>query len=212
MKRFLLAGAAALAVSFAAGHASAVDFTVVKTSMSSPYTANLSGFGIDETVRLGPIDFTTDAGMDYLLYCLDPFHTITIGNQDPSLIYDKGVVSNDFGGHVFTVTQLGNINWLLQVGRNPIDDVHGAAIQADIWTHEGMTVGGLAAPVQTYFDFLESHMGSASGANTFSWNSLDGHQSFGGGVPEPATWALLIMGFGGIGALIRRRRTHIAVA
>jgi hypothetical protein len=28
-----------------------------------------------------------------------------------------------------------------------------------------------------------------------------------GGVPEPATWALMIMGFGGVGALMRRRRS-----
>ena len=28
-----------------------------------------------------------------------------------------------------------------------------------------------------------------------------------GGVPEPATWAMMIMGFGGVGALMRRRRT-----
>ena len=26
------------------------------------------------------------------------------------------------------------------------------------------------------------------------------------GVPEPATWALMILGFGGVGALLRRRR------
>lgn len=29
----------------------------------------------------------------------------------------------------------------------------------------------------------------------------------GGGVPEPATWGMMIMGFGAAGALIRRRRT-----
>ncbi len=28
-----------------------------------------------------------------------------------------------------------------------------------------------------------------------------------GGVPEPATWAMMIMGFGGVGAMMRRRRT-----
>jgi hypothetical protein len=32
----------------------------------------------------------------------------------------------------------------------------------------------------------------------------------GNGVPEPASWALMIMGFGGVGAMIRRRRTAIA--
>ena len=32
------------------------------------------------------------------------------------------------------------------------------------------------------------------------------------GVPEPATWGMMIMGFGGIGALMRRRRTVAAAA
>ena len=31
-------------------------------------------------------------------------------------------------------------------------------------------------------------------------------------VPEPATWAMMILGFGGVGALLRRRRTSLAVA
>ena len=29
-------------------------------------------------------------------------------------------------------------------------------------------------------------------------------------VPEPASWALMIMGFGGMGAMMRRRRTATA--
>ncbi len=31
-----------------------------------------------------------------------------------------------------------------------------------------------------------------------------------GGVPEPGTWALMILGFGGAGAMLRRRRTALA--
>lgn len=33
-----------------------------------------------------------------------------------------------------------------------------------------------------------------------------------GGIPEPATWGMMIMGFGGIGAMVRRRRSHPALA
>ena len=33
-----------------------------------------------------------------------------------------------------------------------------------------------------------------------------------GGVPEPATWAMMLTGFAGMGALLRRRRSHIASA
>ncbi|HEV7384044.1 MAG TPA: PEPxxWA-CTERM sorting domain-containing protein [Phenylobacterium sp.] len=35
-------------------------------------------------------------------------------------------------------------------------------------------------------------------------------QSFGGGVPEPATWALVFSGFFGLGAAMRRRRQVVA--
>ncbi len=39
-----------------------------------------------------------------------------------------------------------------------------------------------------------------------------GNFSFEAGVPEPATWGLMIMGFGGVGAMIRRRRQSTAFA
>jgi len=32
------------------------------------------------------------------------------------------------------------------------------------------------------------------------------------GVPEPATWAMMIMGFMGVGAAVRRRGGKVAVA
>src|SRR3546814_2129896 len=33
-----------------------------------------------------------------------------------------------------------------------------------------------------------------------------------GGVPAPATWAMMLIGFGGLGAVLRRRRTPVAGA
>jgi hypothetical protein len=32
------------------------------------------------------------------------------------------------------------------------------------------------------------------------------------GVPEPATWAMMILGFGGVGAVMRQRRRGVATA
>ncbi|HYF29464.1 MAG TPA: PEPxxWA-CTERM sorting domain-containing protein, partial [Candidatus Paceibacterota bacterium] len=33
-----------------------------------------------------------------------------------------------------------------------------------------------------------------------------------GAVPEPATWAMMILGFGAVGSLVRRRRHGLAAA
>ena len=54
--------------------------------------------------------------------------------------------------------------------------------------------------------------------SAFGGNSLRGTEGGGGnptpfdtpGVPEPATWAMIIFGFGGVGALMRRRRALAA--
>lgn len=61
--------------------------------------------------------------------------------------------------------------------------------------------------------------GSSSGCDTgdnFETTQAFGHFTFqggGGAVPEPATWAMMLLGFGAIGASIRsRRRSPLATA
>jgi len=54
-----------------------------------------------------------------------------------------------------------------------------------------------------------------SGAVLFRTSQCEGprcDQNPGGEVPEPATWAMMIIGFGGVGALIRRRRGLLTAA
>jgi hypothetical protein len=52
-----------------------------------------------------------------------------------------------------------------------------------------------------------SSIGFTSGQNAFEFDSLAGSL---GGVPEPASWALMIAGFGAAAAMLRRRRTLTA--
>jgi hypothetical protein len=52
--------------------------------------------------------------------------------------------------------------------------------------------------------------GSSSDAKLYYTGS---HEGGGGGpVPEPATWAMMLMGFGGLGAMLRRNRRQAAFA
>ena len=57
-----------------------------------------------------------------------------------------------------------------------------------------------------------SKYGAQSGARLYRTSDPCSNCGGGGGnqVPEPATWAMMILGFGGVGAMLRRRRTALA--
>ena len=91
----------------------------------------------------------------------------------------------------------------------------------------GASIGGLTAPTTTGL-WTQFYVGWNSGSHTSADIALVNHNTirsgndfvlddiaFGatrpGGVPEPASWALMIGGFGMAGAMLRRRRA-VAVA
>ena len=53
-----------------------------------------------------------------------------------------------------------------------------------------------------YYDFVESNFTAGQGNNFLI------HQLTTAGVPEPASWAMMLIGFGGLGATLRSRRRH----
>jgi PEP-CTERM motif len=90
-----------------------------------------------------------------------------------------------------------------------------------------LTEGSLTDPNDLLGLFLDNTQGGGQGewsavrvatVNVFSGvltedqaEAFDG-QTFSAGVPEPAGWAMMLAGFGGLGALLRRRRALAAFA
>jgi hypothetical protein len=63
-------------------------------------------------------------------------------------------------------------------------------------TFSGVGLDGFAAVA------VKNNDGSATGTPTFNAGTVQ----VPAGIPEPATWGMMILGFGGVGALLRRRR------
>jgi hypothetical protein len=113
--------------------------------------------------------------------------------------------------------------YLPQNGANNVND---ATLSATVG---GLTFASFSAgstPATQWFHFSSAATAVSSGPSTFEF----AYNSFGIPakdfvvdrvyfaptseirVPEPATWAMMLMGFGGLGAVIRRRRNAPALA
>jgi hypothetical protein len=95
-----------------------------------------------------------------------------------------------------------------------------------LWTQDGFTApfASLVGRVGTEYQLLgTSFTGSFSSAGTlqlFFWDQNSGDNTGTiaanittegpAGVPEPATWAMMLLGFGAVGVAVRRRRARAA--
>ena len=98
-------------------------------------------------------------------------------------------------------------------GVKTVDVSVGGADQVFTFTNTGATDKTNMGYVQETLKFFNS------GTSTLSFNSLDRSGPYGpvigavsvAGVPEPATWAMMLVGFGGLGAAMRASRRQRAV-
>jgi len=155
----------------------------------------------------------------FLTYCVDIFHTLTI-----PATFDFAPVSTlipDATKQTRLLTLIGNAGALVAHASNKAEAT--AAVQLATWEIVNENTGSYGFSTGTF----RSSGGNSDGARALAMTYLDGITSGAWGtpaggslkllysatsqsqviaaVPEPATWAMMIAGFGLVGGIVRRR-------
>jgi hypothetical protein len=219
---------AAFAAVLSARAANAATFEITNVGFIGD-TTNISGFDNVTGAETGIILLTTAGGAIIPVFCIDLFHSVGIGPQSPPLEYTTGTIVADssanpagLGGNPLTAPVPGEIQALVNIGVS--DYLHGtgsadiyAGLAGAIWEIEyntngnSLTVTGSAtvnALIASDVAYAEAHPEAYSfslfpGANG---DAFGAGQAFSGAAPEPGTWAMMLLGFVGLGLASWRRR------
>ena len=112
----------------------------------------------------------------------------------------------DFQQHAedrYTIGHLATLNYINLGGFSSDGTISGLAHTAPSFTNPPVDLYAYVSIHEQDIFTLDSRHSSAVNVRI---------DSVSGGVPEPATWAMMLTGFGGMGALLRRRRRQVASA
>jgi hypothetical protein len=215
------------------------NYTAQITGPASPFTGG--GLDVYEGPVTFTVSDSSHVGTYQITaFCVDLFDEIGLGAFSPNLNYQTETLTttrDTDGQHLGTNlsgTQLTEINRLLTLASgfetNALTNASNlAAIQGAIWEIENplYTVSSHNGLNTTTANFItEAGINNPAtagylptGVQTTIIAAYDSHgnyhQAFAfatAAVPEPATWAMMIIGFGGVGAVMRKRRTATAFA
>lgn len=227
----------ACGVLVAGSAANATTYTIDSVTVYDWNTVTLSGTGYNgvhynETEYSTPIGLhvkNTPASQYLWVFCVDLFHTINVGGQSPNLTYTTQTLTTDNNpagpnppthtGYALPANVSAEIEYLAHIGIGEAGtsghDNDVTAIQAAIWELEygltahssNSTINGL---ISTFYNNV-IHSGSTSPAeelyNAAHQSFVDGKPSLTTSVPEPSTWAMMILGFCGVGFMAYRRKS-----
>jgi hypothetical protein len=227
MKSFrtvLLAAEILFAAVASTASAASLIITDVETGNGDLGNVNVPGYGSPWTT---PILMTDSTGQTHVVFCDDLNHDVNVGGGQ-SLPYDFGLVTVNGLGAALTESVSNEMGQLANIGRTDygVGDEDGAiAAQAAIWGIEyGLTVTSTDSTIESLItqDMTVTDNGGGWATGLISETGqqaqiigvgLGGNQPLvNGAVPEPATWAVMLIGFGGIGAAIRSNRRKQAAA
>jgi len=208
--RSLLAGVALSSLLASGTTAQAVIFTDVEAGY--PYSGNVSVAG-NGNPWTTPILFTDDHGHTIVVFCDDLEHNVYVG-ANQHLAYAYALVKFDGSGHLLSESTSNIMGQLADIGR--FDYLHGnkegaIAAQAAIWGIEyniavSSTDPTIQSYISNYLQFTDNHTGYALGIIPTDGNATQAQIT--GGVPEPSTWAMMLLGFAGVGFMAYRRKTQ----
>lgn len=228
MKLRLLALAATTATALAAASsASAVTYTIntvagvhitdpLITDFNSDQAGNItdlaSGYHFDQGTN--GLAFTRDGGLGLWPNVSAPppadngvdgaYYETVLGNGgSATLTSDVGM--NDFQFYMGSPDDFNGMSFTFVDSSNQAVTLNGAAIWGGAPQGNGDQSQGYT--VSYHFDAPVKSVTFTSGnQNAFEFDKLAG------GVPEPASWALMMLGFGGAGSILRSQRRRQAVA
>ena len=226
--RMKFLGMAAVAAAVAAPAAAVQPVTITSAGIYNPGNVNATVGGTTKSEYAVPLTFTgSNSGKaiaDFIGFCVDLPHAIyvNVGSQlKETLAYHVAPLTQDGYGNALSSTQVREITGLARLGftiaKGSATDAPAqlAAVQQAIWTVEYPTstftaTGPYAAAQAGYAaTFLHEapHLSGFARNIVSDSGSTQGQITNVGGVPEPASWALMLAGFGIVGAAARSRRT-----
>jgi hypothetical protein len=211
MKKLLVAAAATAALLVAGAANAAITVKIYHTDPNSSAAAanatiaQAATMVEDATTTVGALNFTNAPGNNSTVSTIGAFLNNPAGLSATVSAFTLNNTYFLFTGSAF-----------LNAGANNLSVAHDDGLQMSFAGIPGFAVNqpGPTAPVTTNFTV------TAPSAGTYAFTLAYGETAGGpavlhldlnnaplGGVPEPATWGLMLVGFGGLGAMMRRRRS-----
>lgn len=185
---------AAPTITFTPGSSVGAGFNVVQSFNGAAGGYGLSGVqGTDYQIYTGNVSgqgaIPNNSGTPYLAVFGGKAVTYTFGTAVSNVAFDWGTASAD---NILTIT---DINGLATQYAVPNSTVPNGAN----YNKNGLLISAANGPAIKSLTF-------SAGSNSFEVDNIAV------AVPEPATWGMMILGFGLMGAAMRRRSTKISFA